>query len=98
MMDKQPPLVSPPHTALQLVSGHCPPSAPEGRQSRGSQPVRQGDMFTPSDQTQHKTTLHTDFISTDKFGRGGGGAAGEMMLKCDSFLVVMQMQKQITEA
>lgn len=27
-------------------------------------------MFTPSVQREQKTTLHTDFISTDKFGGG----------------------------
>lgn len=34
-------------------------------------------MFTPSVRREQETTLHTDFISTDKFGREGGAIEKE---------------------
>lgn len=57
--------------SLASLSSFSSLSSP-GTAERGSQPVRQADMFTPSVQTEQKTTLHTDFISTDKFEGGMG--------------------------
>lgn len=70
MMDMQPPpsiLLTQPHgwsRVTALPACVLPPSSFPRECVGGSQTA----VFTPSARRKQKTTLHTDFISTDKFG------------------------------
>lgn len=68
MMDIHPHPLHPPQTTPRLVSGHRPPLPLLPRDGRAGESTSQTTMFTPSVQREQKTTLHTDFISTDNFG------------------------------
>lgn len=68
MMDIHPTPPHPPHTTPRLVSGHCSPLPALPRDGKAGESTSLTTVLAPSVQREQKTTLHTDFISTDKFG------------------------------